>query len=394
MLYHRHINSIGSIMTNSIHLTKKLVTRMKRYTRHGFIKIVLSTIFIIGSFYAFGFWTRYKGNGITKPIFCLTDRDYDATSDDLQVVGYNGTSGNCNLRPCDLNMGREPPIIRKVKHNDFYSVEKLVTLIVKTANRLDSVERLLDSLWKYYPNMNAIIIDDFNPNLEQDPQTMAILRSKKVTYLQTLPNSGISYGRNIALKLCNTKYFMQLDDDIVFHSESSIEKLIAPLDESDLTVAAFHVDGARSIEGVFRIYEDPKGLRHIIQYPGVAYQAVPCHPHCYMVDSTLNYFVGKTAEVREAGGWENGLPVMEHLDFFMNLRLHKLKVAVCMDSLVEHRPAKDDPVRKHRFQVKPMYVEKCLRKWGLQSRVECPADQYESIQICDEPKLFGELPSY
>lgn len=48
-----------------------------------------------------------------------------------------------------------------------------------------------------------------------------------------------------------------------------------------------------------------------------------------MCDIVQNFFLAKTSSVRTAGGWNSALKTFEHEDFFIQMKLSCLKVAVC-----------------------------------------------------------------
>jgi len=89
------------------------------------------------------------------------------------------------------------------EHNELLNE---LTIVIKTFERYKTLARLLRSIRKYYPSVKIIIVDDS-------------LHPKKIKDVQKIDmpyNSGISAGRNEALKHVATKYTLFLDDDFVF----------------------------------------------------------------------------------------------------------------------------------------------------------------------------------
>lgn len=87
------------------------------------------------------------------------------------------------------------------------------------------ISRLIKTLQEFgYTGFNMVVIND--ANLEDDPEWLKaehfIVSQPNTTY-RTFPEAiGISLGRNEAVKLVTTQYFVQLDDDVVFTSKTNV----------------------------------------------------------------------------------------------------------------------------------------------------------------------------
>lgn len=124
-------------------------------------------------------------------------------------------------------------------------------------------------------------------------------------------NSGISLGRNRALELTQTPYFLLLDDDFVFSYRQKIGDLLVFM-ESNQNVDIF---GGRCIDLPFYI------THHFQDAALHGTTATPLLPigsnvggHT-VVNKVQNYFIGRTDTVAKLG-WNPALKVNEHTEFF------------------------------------------------------------------------------
>lgn len=94
------------------------------------------------------------------------------------------------------------------------------TLVIKTFERPHSVRLLWRSIRARYPTVPIVIVDD-----SREPLTDAF---DAATRLVVLPRrTGLSAGRNAGIAAVHTRYAMILDDDYVFCSATSLERLHA-----------------------------------------------------------------------------------------------------------------------------------------------------------------------
>jgi glycosyltransferase involved in cell wall biosynthesis len=128
---------------------------------------------------------------------------------------------SARLSPGDVaNLGRKwgifPPgsevdLEFDITYKDIYDN---VTIIIKTFERKYKLKQLVESIKLYYPNIRIIIVDD-----GQEPESI-----EGTDYIITPFNIGVSLGRNIALSIVRTKYFITLDDDFVFTQYTNLKK--------------------------------------------------------------------------------------------------------------------------------------------------------------------------
>ena len=103
-----------------------------------------------------------------------------------------------------------------------------ITFLIKTFERPKHLNKLIESILEFYPEVPIIVVDD---------SKVPVIR-KDVEY-HTMPyDSGVVAGRNLLMKKCKTKYFSLLDDDFVFTEETKIEILLDILKRNKLDIMA------------------------------------------------------------------------------------------------------------------------------------------------------------
>jgi GT2 family glycosyltransferase len=88
-----------------------------------------------------------------------------------------------------------------------------LTAVIKTFERPTTLKRLLKSIRRFYPELRIIVVDDSKIPVELD-DTLVI---------QMPYDTGISAGRNQALKEVTTEYILLLDDDFIFYDRTDLE---------------------------------------------------------------------------------------------------------------------------------------------------------------------------
>lgn len=216
----------------------------------------------------------------------------------------------------------------KGDHN--MSVETDVTLIVKTFERPECIQRLIASIRQFYPNIRIIVVDD-----SRKPTPISD------TEYHTLPfATGTSIGRNLAVSKVVTKYFMTLDDDFVFTPQTDLQARYGVLEHTDIDMVGTNVidnEARRGMlvhiqDGVFYRWNASKGK----SFGHPLYDYVP---QCFMVN---------TEKFKEAGGWDDDFLVWDHEAMFLQIR-NKLKITLLPITDILHRPTSNEVYRNRRW---------------------------------------------
>ena len=187
-----------------------------------------------------------------------------------------------------------------------------VTLIAKTFERPKCVKRMIESVRKFYPDIRLIIVDD-----SKEPEPL-----DDCEYLILPYDSGVSAGRNYALKHVETPYFVTLDDDFVFTEDTKLELWLDILEENpglDLVAGMagnLHWAGGISTQGgVFSLTSGPVGELNGFN----------------LYDIVVQFFMARLDKVLAFGAWDEDYKTgVEHRDFFFRAK-GKLKITLCTD---------------------------------------------------------------
>jgi glycosyltransferase involved in cell wall biosynthesis len=180
-----------------------------------------------------------------------------------------------------------------------------LTAVVKTFERPKILKRLIKSIRRMYPTLQIIVADDSrNPVVIPDVQIV------------NLPfNSGVSAGRNAALRAVNTKYILLLDDDFVFYNHTILEDALGFME----TNSNVDILGGKVINLPFYKSTDYSQLE---LFPTDATPVMPIGTRigtAQVLDKVANFYIGRTESIRKIG-WDENLKRLDHADFFTRAR--------------------------------------------------------------------------
>jgi len=96
------------------------------------------------------------------------------------------------------------------------TIIKDVTFCITSFERPQHLQRLLESIQKYYPEAKVLVADYSNVH-------------PKITFGKMLElefDTGLSAARNVLAQACTTKYLLMLEEDFVFTKETKIEPMM------------------------------------------------------------------------------------------------------------------------------------------------------------------------
>lgn len=203
-----------------------------------------------------------------------------------------------------------------------------VTLIIKTFERPQCIDRLIYSIKMLYPNIRIIVADD-----SRNFHSIAGVEHLRMPY-----DSGVSAGRNLALSHVNTPYVVTLDDDFVFDSRTKLENWLEILEKTNLDLIGGNVDGHPNYHASLHIVDDALVFKSepVGQESGFSTWNI-----------ILQFWMGRTERIREIGGWMNEFKTVDHIIFFAR-SIGKLKIGHCPDVGIGHKPIKSPDYYDHR----------------------------------------------
>lgn len=228
-----------------------------------------------------------------------------------------------------------------------------VTAIVKAFERNEALINLYESIRTFYPELRIVIIDDSRSpsnDFSNDPL---------VTYVNTEFDIGLSEGRNRALSLVDTEYFLLLDDDFVFTSKTDLSLMFEVLESTPFSIVS---GGVVDFGKETRTFFGSLKLRHKSLYllEGVARGTLNGLP---VYDFVLNFFMARTSIIKSSP-WDSDLKLGEHEDFFFHLKKKSVLITDISDKVtVDHYPEISDDYSKYRSRVH-FYQNMAARKNG------------------------------
>ncbi len=264
-----------------------------------------------------------------------------------------------------------------------------ITFLVKTFERPGCVKRLIRSLYRQYPDAKVIIADDSEKSCKE--YFSKHYPSKDLTVYELPYDCGLSYGRNYMVDRVQTEYFCLLDDDFILDGKSDVVEALQTLKEHDMDIVGGYI---RQCETVVKWSRWPRVCLRILlgkcwkrNYIGtirwdrekatlyVDY-VTNQFPSFERQDIVLNFFVARTASIRDVNRWDNELKLQEHTAFFTMAKERGLKVGFTDRMSALHLPVHSVGYRQFRDRD---YFQVFLQKNGI--------DQFVSTKNGGEPQV-------
>ncbi|XP_006812098.1 beta-1,4 N-acetylgalactosaminyltransferase 1-like [Saccoglossus kowalevskii] len=197
---------------------------------------------------------------------------YDTNEQDVLEVNFLHYYIYINLH---IRRPSLPNLFNTGGHND---LSRSVSVMTTTLGRYGSVNRMIDSVHFFYPNL-AIIVADGSKSIEKINK----LRTKQFTKPSY---GGFFAGRNLALSQVRTKYVLHVTDDMYFTHATKLEVLLVEMENS-----TYDIVGA----GVWENNNNTDCTNHISVHKSVEQLSGSCR----MTESIPIFFLAKTAVLRE-----------------------------------------------------------------------------------------------
>ena len=249
-------------------------------------------------------------------------------------------------------------------------MNKEITFVIKTFERINCVKRLVRSIQKYYPNYPILIGDDSKESCKGYFKFYSFFTGANIEVVELPYDSGLSYGRNELIKRVKTEFFVLMDDDFVIDDQCDFKYAISVFESSDLDILGGYYRNYPATDentGIFKRiqYKDKKNEKPL-NYIGDLNLDVnnriltfdvenDFFPDFVRTDVVENFFIARSASILEKCLWDSDLKVNEHLAFFFEAKAKGVKVAFSNRLSVIHRPVQSKNYMKSRnrryFQV-------------------------------------------
>lgn len=233
---------------------------------------------------------------------------------------------------------------------------KDLTFVIKVFDRHDCVTKLVSSIKKFYYEPHILIVDDGFKPFNAD--------GLDVRYIRLPVDVGLSAGRNLAVKNVETEYFVLLDDDFLFTSDTKVELLLELVKSDKFDIVAGLVSDfgvkTRHYYGTYEI--DNKTLTlNLRTNSGIVNKFK-------MYDFVPNFFCARK-NISKNITWDNEIKIhREHDDYFLKCKEKKLRITLLKNVVVEHYPTTTKHYEKYRKRALE-YENYFNKKYDINQRV-------------------------
>jgi GT2 family glycosyltransferase len=253
-----------------------------------------------------------------------------------------------------------------------------LAMVFATFRRPHTVQRLVNSVRKYFPDMPIYVADQSEPTDEM--RDYYARHNCKVVWMEL--DVGVCASRNAAVDLVTEPYFLLCDDDFFFGPETNFDAALTLLeDQTDIGVVGGRLFDVHEYEGgssaenrfweLFFSYDKDKGK--LVTIPVHYFAPDPKYAQgieYFECDAVMNFAVFRRAMIDDQIRWDpqfksNG----EHEDFYLNLKVNgQYRVAYSPGIVAYHHHPLQPNYQKLRFRSHGW--QKFLDKWHLRQFLE------------------------
>lgn len=217
-----------------------------------------------------------------------------------------------------------------MKHST-YKVQD-VTICIKTFERPKCLETCVKAIRKKYADIKIIVVDD-----SKTPGG-----NEEVTEYLIMPyDSGLSAGRNLAVKHVTTPLTMIIDDDTIFTTDKCIENMLDIYNKSDeinLVAGRLHQNKEQEWHGKYILNNEDVNEKILEMHFGKSHKCIAGHP---IFDVVINLFLSDT-KLLQQNPWNEDLKLAEHAEWFWRMR-GKLNCTICDSAMFKNTADRSNP---------------------------------------------------
>lgn len=206
---------------------------------------------------------------------------------------------------CELAAERVLDVLAGTRRGADDGLAEQVTAVVKTFERPRVARRLIRSIRRFYPELRIIVVDD-----SREPTRFEGVENVHLPY-----DSGVSVGRNEALRRVETPFVLVLDDDFIFTRHTA---LTGPF-RTIVAHSGIDILGGQVIDLPLYVMHDYHSAPLFDtgaaprRRPGTLIAGLP------VLEKVPTFFIGRTERIRTVR-WNPQLKRLDHADFFSRAR--------------------------------------------------------------------------
>jgi (N-acetylneuraminyl)-galactosylglucosylceramide N-acetylgalactosaminyltransferase len=239
-----------------------------------------------------------------------------------------------------------------------------VTCIIKSFRRPKCLEKLYTSIRQFYPKIKIIITDDSGTSPYLTDALSSLIEADSNVKIKELEfDVGLSVGRNAAVDLVETEYFVLLDDDFFFINETKLENFVEAIEKSNCDI----IGGMLNEKGFIR------GLCTVMQIKdNVLYDVTGARDkvdNVLITDKVYNFFIAKTDVIKNKNRWDENYKLCEHNEFFLRAQQNNIRVGFIDNVIIGHSIARDPDYNTFRSRG-VLYLKLTEEKYGYNKWVK------------------------
>lgn len=235
------------------------------------------------------------------------------------------------------------------------------TVVIPTYNRAKFVEKAIRSvLNQTYKNWKILIIDDSSTD-HTEQVVQKYLLYPNIQYHRLFKNVGISKVMNVAIKIVDTPYLVQLDSDD-WLPKKALERLAEGIRKNKERSALYYgnVRVYRYESGKYKFKSKIKHRQFKSKYAFLKYTGYIVAPRCY-----------KVRALKDVGGWDtsdqyNGRFMEDRRIILKLIERYKVKwINKTLYNRTKHKDQLTNPEHiKKRNELRKRTIEYYLKRWG------------------------------
>ena len=229
--------------------------------------------------------------------------------------------------------------------------QKDITIGIKTFIRPDCCLRLVKSIREKYPDIKILVADDGDksPNLSEFNN----LECFKMEF-----DSGVSAGRNLLIDNTKTKYYLTVDDDMIFTEDTNLEIAYEILEENPQLDMVGGKVGAAKYHGLLKKENNVMTL-----HKGESKNNINGH---LIYDIILQFYLVKAEKIKQIK-YDPELKIVDHMEFFWRAK-DFLNITYIGDTYNFGIINKSDSSNKDyiKFRKRDEYIKLAKQKMGVE----------------------------
>lgn len=225
-----------------------------------------------------------------------------------------------------------------------------LTIGITSFMRERLTRRLVDSIRRFYPEIQIFIADDSNIELFWAEE------AKNINLYRMEYDSGLSAKRNLLVQRCKTKNILLLDNDYEFTANTNLERALSIKEDNRydlLGLATMEGNAELPYNGLFEtVGTEVRYVKSVGKYHFVG-----------------NFFVADVDTLKRYP-WDEELKVGEHFAYFYEHK-DKIRIGYTNEVSAQHKHEDDGSIGYGAFRGRATeFVKKYMVKKGLTKRID------------------------